>query len=159
MINISSAIKNSWHLCKFEFDREQYKKLKVEEKNKGNIFNLSMEMGPNTDENIASTIMGIAIKNGENWRIYDKESKEIIDIGNMPIESLPICIIPTVELKEGDLIKDGGEYYFVLKVNKRFTKTLCARTGEIKNIIPIKNILGVSCYSKVIDFNDFIRLS
>lgn len=30
-----------------------------------NIFNLNMEFGPNKDENIASTLMGVAVKNGD----------------------------------------------------------------------------------------------
>ena len=39
-----------------------------------NIFNMNMEFGPNKDENIASTLMGVAVKNGDSWRIYDTVS-------------------------------------------------------------------------------------
>lgn len=122
-----------------------------------NLFNMNMEFGPNKDENIASTIMGVAVKNGDSWRIYDKKKKEITDIGDMQLGNLPIFIIPTTELKEGDLIKDSGEYYFVVKVDMRSTQTLCVKTGEMKTVIPIKNILGFSCYSKVIAFSDSIE--
>ena len=123
-----------------------------------NIFNMNMEFGPNKDENIASTLMGVAVKNGDSWRIYDKKKKEITDVGDMQLGNLPIFILPTTKLNEGDLIKDAGEYYFVMKVAKESTQTLCAKTGEMKTVIPIKNVLGFSCYSKVIALSDSINM-
>ena len=75
-----------------------------------NFFNMNMEFGPNKDENIASTLMGVAVKNGDSWRIYDKKTKQITDIGDMQLGNLPIFILPTTKLSEGDLIKDAGEY-------------------------------------------------
>lgn len=123
-----------------------------------NIFNMNMEFGPSKDENIASTLMGVAVKNGDSWRIYDKKKKEITDVGDMQLGNLPIFILPTTKLNEGDLIKDAGEYYFVMKVAKGSTQTLCAKTGEMKTVIPIKNVLGFSCYSKVIALSDSINM-
>lgn len=123
-----------------------------------NIFNMNMECGPNKDESIASTLMGVAVKNGDSWRIYDKKKKEITDVGDMQLGNLPVFILPTTKLNEGDLIKDDGEYYFVMKVAKGSTQTLCAKTGEMKNVIPIKNVLGFSCYSKVIALSDSINM-
>ena len=123
-----------------------------------NIFNMNMEFGPNKDENIASTFMGVAVKNGDSWRIYDKKKKEITDVGDMQLGNLPIFILPTTKLNEGDLIKDAGEYYFVMKVAEESTQTLCAKTGEMKTVIPIKNVLGFSCYSKVIALSDSINM-
>ena len=123
-----------------------------------NIFNMNMEFGPSKDENIASTLMGVAVKNGDSWRIYDKKKKEITDVGDMQLGNLPILILPTTKLNEGDLIKDAGEYYFVMKVAKGSTQTLCAKTGEMKTVIPIKNVLGFSCYSKVIALSDSINM-
>ena len=125
-----------------------------------NIFNMNMEFGPNKDENIASTLMGVAVKNGDSWRIYDKKKKEITDVGDMQLGNLPIFILPTTKLSEGDLIKDAGEYYFVTKVAtpKTPTQTLSARTGEMKSVVPIKNVLGFSCYSKVIALSDSINM-
>ena len=123
-----------------------------------NIFNMNMEFGPSKDENIASTLMGVAVKNGDSWRIYDKKKKEITDVGDIQLGNLPIFILPTTKLNEGDLIKDAGEYYFVMKVAKESTQTLCAKTGEMKTVIPIKNVLGFSCYSKVIALSDSINM-
>lgn len=125
-----------------------------------NIFSINMEFGPNKDENIVSTLMGVAVKNGDSWRIYDKTKKEITDVGDMKLGNLPIFILPTTKLSEGDLIKDAGEYYFVTKVAtaKTPTQTLSARTGEMKSVVPIKNVLGFSCYSKVIALNDSLNM-
>ena len=123
-----------------------------------NFFNMNMEFGPNKDENIASTLMGVAVKNGDSWRIYDKKTKQITDIGDMQLGNLPIFILPTTKLSEGDLIKDAGEYYFVMKVAAGSTQTLCAKTGEMKTVIPIKNVLGFSCYSKIIALSDSFNM-
>ncbi len=125
-----------------------------------NIFNVNMEFGPNKDENIASTLMGVAVKNGDSWRIYDKKKKEITDVGDMQLGNLPIFILPTTKLSVGDLIKDEGEYYFVTKVAtpQTPTQTLSARTGEMKSVVPIKNVLGFSCYSKVIALSDSLNM-
>ncbi len=76
----------------------------------------------------------------------------------MQLGNLPIFILPTTKLSEGDLIKDAGEYYFVMKVDAGSTQTLCAKTGEMKTVIPIKNVLGFSCYSKVIALSDSINM-
>ena len=121
-----------------------------------NVLNMNLEFGISKDDNIASTLMGVAVKNGNSWRIYDKKKKEITDVGNMELGKFPIFILPTSKLSEGDLIKNGGEYYFVTKVAtaNTLTQTLSARTGEMKSVVPIKNILGFSCYSKVIALSD-----
>ena len=148
----------------FEFDQSDYFKWakpsqKKEETTMSNIFNMSIECGPNKDPNIASTLMGVAVKNGDSWRIYDKQKKEIIDVGDMQLGNLPIFILPTTSLSEGDLIKDEGEYYFVHKIKSESTQTLCAKTGEMRKVVPIKNILGVSCYSKVVTFSDSLNIA
>lgn len=154
----------------FEFEQSDYEKqqrqaeqsaqqeIKEDATMANNIFNMNMEFGPSKDENIASTLMGVAVKNGDSWRIYDKKKKEITDVGDMQLGNLPIFILPTTKLNEGDLIKDAGEYYFVIKVAKGSTQTLCAKTGEMKTVIPIKNVLGFSCYSKVIALSDSINM-
>lgn len=140
--------------------RPQVKENKEDTTMANNIFNMNMEFGPNKDENIASTLMGVAVKNGDSWRIYDKKKKEITDVGDMQLGNLPIFILPTTQLSEGDLIKDAGEYYFVTKVAtpKTPTQTLSARTGEMKSVVPIKNVLGFSCYSKVIALSDSLNM-
>lgn len=157
-------IQRQQELAKPSVTEPQHESKKVTKKGKedttmaNNIFNMNMEFGPNKDENIASTLMGVAVKNGDSWRIYDKKKKEITDVGDMQLGNLPIFILPTTKLSEGDLIKDAGEYYFVIKVQAGSTQTLCAKTGEMKNVVPIKNVLGFSCYSKVIALSDSLNM-
>ena len=152
----------------FEFKKEDFRKItkKLNQKKENmmgnNLLNMNMEFGLNRDkENIASTLMGVAVKNDKSWRIYNKEKKEITDIGNLQLGNLPIFILPTTKLNEGDLIKDDDEYYFVTNVatsEKPTTETLSARTGEIRYIMPVKNILGFSCYSKVVSLKDLLDI-
>ena len=150
------ARKESEDVVKVKEHEKQEIKENATTKNK--IFNLNIEIGPNKDENIASTLMGIAVKNGDNWRIYDKKKKEITDVGDMQLGNLPIFILPATKLNEGDLIKDAGEYYYVMQVEKKSIQILCAKTGKMKTVIPIKNVLGFSCYSKVITLRDYINV-
>jgi hypothetical protein len=102
--------------------------------------------------------MGVAVKNGDNWRIYDKAKAEITDVGDMQLGNFPIFILPTIKLAEGDLVKYEGEYYFVNKIESGVIKALCVKTGEVKTLLPIKNLMGFSCYSKLVAINDFIDM-
>jgi hypothetical protein len=156
---ISREIKERQIQQSAEKQLKQQVKENKEDSTMASIFNMNMEFGPNKDNNIASTLMGIAVKNGESWRIYDKKKNAITDVGDMQLGNLPIFILPTTKLEKGDLIKDDGEYYFVMKVNAGSTQTLCAKTGEVKTVIPIKNVLGFSCYSKVIALSDSFNMS
>lgn len=119
-----------------------------------NMFGINMECGASNDPNISSTFLGIAVKNGESWRIYDKEKKTLTDIGNMSIGNLPLFIMPSTDLQEGDLIKNNGHYFYVVEMGKTSVKTLSASTGEIKEVVPVNNILGINFYSKVIALAD-----
>lgn len=170
IVNLSDRHKKNIEITLgFEFTWADYEKIvkanncvtqeiKEETTMANNIFNMNLEFGPNKDENISSTLMGIAVKNGDSWRIYDKKKHEITDVGDLRLGNLPIFVLPTAKLSEGDLIKDDGEYYFVMKVEAGSTQTLCAKTGEMKEVIPIKNILGFSCYSKVIALSDYLNM-
>lgn len=133
-------------------------KQQQEELTMANPFNLKMEFGPSNDPNIASTLMGIAVKAGDSWRIYDKETMQLTDIGDMQIGNLPIYILPTISIEPGDLIKDGNEYYYVMNVASNCTQTISAQTGEMRTVIPIQNILGFSCYSKVLALGDSLDM-
>ena len=132
-----------------------------EDNTMANLLGINLEFGANNDENIASTVLGVAVKvsdsSGEHWRIYDKDKGQITDLGKLKLGNLPIWILPTTKLEEGDLVKDSGEYYYVQKVQSGSTQTLCARTGELKEVIPIKNILGISVYSKIVAIGDAFK--
>lgn len=140
------AVKPPQHETSIPQSKSENKK----EKKRMNIFGINMEFGMNTDENIASTFIGVAVKNGKSWRVYDKKKKTLTDIGDMDIGSLPLFIMPSTKLEAGDLIKSDGDYYYVVQVNDGNVKTLSAATGEMKEIVPVDNILGIRFYSKVV---------
>lgn len=119
-----------------------------------NIFGINMEFGANSDENITSSLFGVAVKNGETWRVYNKEKKTLTDIGDMSIGSFPLYIMPSSKLEEGDLIKDNGSYYYVIESGDGNVKTVSAATGKIEEVIPVSNILGIRFYSKVMALTD-----
>ena len=155
------APKNEGNLQQLQAEQSAQPKLKEEKTMANNIFNMNIECGPNTDENITSTLMGVAVRNGDSWRIYDKNKGEIIDVGDIQLGNFPIFILPSTELEKGDLIKYDGEYYFVTipGSDDSYMETVSARTGDVKNIVPIKNILGLSCYSKVIAISDSLDIA
>lgn len=133
--------------------------IKKENKTMNNMFGLNIECGAITDENIASSILGVAVKVNDSWRIYDKENHTMTDLGNMNIESLPLWIIPTADLAEGDLIKHDGEYYYVAEGPDSDDSTdtvmmVSASTGKVTEIVPMTNLLGLRLYSKVFTITD-----
>ena len=135
--------------------KEQKSNLNEQTPTNNTMFNIGIEYGPNKDENLASTLMGIAVKNGSSWRTYDKKKKEIVDLGSIQLGNFPIFIVPSTKTKEGDLIKDCGEYHFVLGTCTDGIEAVNARTGEMKFIVPIRSIFGFRCYSKIIALFDF----
>lgn len=122
-----------------------------------NIFGQSIEFGVVNDPNIASTLMGVAVKKDNNWHIFDKESKVITDMGTLQIGNFPIMITPCTKLAVGDLIRENNEYYYVISFNDGITKVLSVKTGEYKEIAPIHNIFGIKFYSRLVTFESSFR--
>ena len=155
-----SASKEQNHQIQFgfEFDSSQlkrffgeFKRFKEETTMENNFNNFGVCQ--NKDPNLASTPMGIAVKNGNAWRVYDKTTGEITDLGEIELSSLPIFIVPAIDIKVGDLVKENGEYYCITKKDPQI-QTLCIRTGNVENKMPIKNMAGLTLYAKIISFTD-----
>ena len=105
-------------------------------------------MGLNNDNNIANTEMGISVKKGSCWRIFNMAENTINEVRNIQIEKFPIFILPTTELVKGDLIKFNGEYYYVTNVSDEDIDVIHAKSGKMKKIIS-----KFKCYSKAIALN------
>ena len=151
----------------FEFSEKEWKKLEEHqkedksmnnesntEKTMKNPFNIKWEFGINKDSNLTSTLMGVAVKVNESWRIYNKTKNEITNIGNLQFGNLPIFIIPATKVDVGDLIKEDDGYYYVINNESM----LSAATGEIKRMIPTKNLFGFKVFVKVVAFSDSLNL-
>lgn len=111
---------------------------------------------------------GSAIKCGEYWRIYCKETRKVVDLhgvfsltGNindkferiMQMEAIrlnrPVLynsfgsyIFPVVSPEEGVLIKHDGEHYFAVRKIENGIEALNVNTNEVKIIPPTKTIEG-----------------
>lgn len=139
-----------------ENEKKEEAKAMSETGNLNSMFNFNDEFGLNEDENIISTLMGIAVYNGLSWRIYDKTKKSIIDVGDISMESMPIYIVPSTKVSVGDLLRVENRYVFVTEIKNGRTETMDAETGEYRTVAPIRNILGFSCYTKVVAFSDMM---
>ena len=54
-----------------------------------NGFNFNFEFGMSKDENIASTIMGVAVKTSHGWQIFDRDTETITEIGDLKLGDFP----------------------------------------------------------------------
>ena len=116
-------------------------------------FDPNMKFGVSQDLNLASTMTaGIAIKNGKTWSVYNSRTQKLTEWNGKVGQNL-LLILPSISLKEGDLIRNDDEYYFVVENNEDGVKALSASTGKIKNVGSAKNLSGSACYSKVIVLN------
>lgn len=122
-----------------------------------NLFGLTIEFGPLNDENIASTLIGVAVRHNDGWRVYDKEKNEIIDLGEINLGNFPLFLVPSRKLCKGDLIKEAGEYYFVENVGEEGIHAICIENREKKLLVPCTNIAGFKIYSKVIALRDIFE--
>lgn len=166
----------------FEFDKEEIAKAleyyKVNESvnsnfgstiNTGNAFPVAnsntndfkavtsftnMDCGLVEDENLVSTIWGIAINRNGYLYVFDKKEKRMMNIPKMALTNFPIYVVPTPTLKYGDLIKLDGKYYFYLKKEGGKITVLDVLTDEQKKIYVAQNILEFTVYSKVITILD-----
>lgn len=115
-----------------------------------NMFGINVEFGMSQDQNIAGTLLGVAVKHGDSWRIYNKEKGAMTDIGGIEPGNLPLFVMPTTKLERGDLIKSEGGYFYVIDVNGNNIKALSADSGVLAERIDVSNILGMKCYTKVV---------
>lgn len=130
-------------------------------KNNKNMFGMKLEFGISKDPNIASTLMGVAVKTiyDGSWVIFDKTTNTRKNIGKMKMGNFPIVLLPTNTLVPGDLIKLNGKYMSVQSVNPGGSiKVIDTAAGVVQEIIPESSlILGAPIFTKVIamDANTF----
>lgn len=141
---------NSQNAEKSKATGKNKKVRKSKEKSLGNEFNDNMEIGLNQDKNIANTDMGIAVKKGSGWRIFNNAENTINEVRNIQIEKFPIFILPITKLSKGDLIKYNGAYYYVINVRNEDIEAVNAKSGKIEKIISKYN-----CYLKAVALNDY----
>ena len=140
-------------IYKIEFAKEKLKK----QTTISDFLNMDIEFGQNEDQNLVSTIMGIAVMNENGWSIFDANKDEITNINVIRNKNIfPIYIMPATDIRRGDLIKESGEYYYVTEVYNHNIIAVNAKTGEMKAIKPHRDVRGKKYYVKLTSFMDFL---
>lgn len=126
---------------------------------KGNMkkfFGMNFEWGLSKDRNIASTLMGVAVKNPDdgNWYAFDPTRNARTNLANMKMGDFPVFLLPTQALEVGDLTKMEGKYYYVQEVKNGMLTLLGAADGIIRQMLPSESIIpGMKLYTKVVAFD------
>lgn len=126
---------------------------------KGNmkkLFGMNFELGMSKDRNIASTLMGVAVRNPENnnWYVFDPVKHTRTNIAGMKMGDFPVFLLPTRTLAVGDLTKMDGKYYYVQSVDQNYITMLGAEDGVVRQILPSESIIpGMNLFTKVVAFD------
>lgn len=122
-------------------------------KKTNNFLGMNFELGVSKDSNIASTLMGVAVRNpaNGNWYTFDAARNTRKNIANMKMGNFPIFLLPTKTLEVGDLIKLDGKYNYVKAVNADTITLLGATDGVISEVLPEETLIGnLKFYTKVV---------
>lgn len=126
---------------------------------KGNmkkLFGMNFELGMSKDRNIASTLMGVAVRNPDdgNWYVFDSVKHTRTNIAGMKMGDFPVFLLPTKTLDVGDLTKMDGKYYYVQSLENNYITMLGAADGVVRQILPSESIIpGMNLYTKVVAFD------
>lgn len=126
-------------------------------KRNNKFFGVNFEFGLSKDSNIASTLMGLAVKNPQNgnWYVFDSEHNTRKNIANVKLGSFPVMLLPTQQYIVGHLYKEYGQYYYVKSLNANGTVTLISAVdGSIRDQLPEESLIpGMNFHTEVIAFD------
>lgn len=103
---------------------------------------------------------GIAIYTPSGYKTYNPKTKAFINCNNFVFEigDEMFFVIPTNDVKEGDIILVGGEPRYVLNVEKEMITAINYKTGTVENLLPERHMfMGKTYfYGKIVSmFGDF----
>lgn len=123
-------------------------------KMKKSLFGMNFEFGVSKDANIASTLLGVAVKNPatNNWYTYDGATNSRKNLVNIKFGNFKVFLLPVAKLEVGDLIKKDGSYFYVKAVNPDGTyKLLNAADGMVHDWVSDQNfVFNTTFYTKVV---------
>lgn len=127
------------------------------ERRKG-IFGVNFKFGVCKDPNIASTLMGVAIKNPSTgrWVIYNPTTNTRTDVGSMKLGEFPILNLPAHinSLVPNDVIQlEDSRYYRIIskREDNNHIVTVMAPDGTIQErMLSAPLIPGLDFYTKVV---------
>lgn len=133
---------------------QEYKIIKQKEKNNMNKIFGNVEFGKYRGNEIRISMSGLAYKNNEGRYIaYDSDKGSLTDVTEFIFDSDDLIYLFPVAIKDieiGDIIKHSSSYMIVTDILDGSLETVDPVSGEIKNIIPTKNIFGFNFYTKVV---------
>jgi len=134
-----------------------YQEVSTMRSNSKKFFGMNFsDFGISKDANIASTLMGVAVRNRNtgDWITFDLANRKRTNISIMKMGNFPIFILPVQTLNVGDLIKLEGKYYYVESIrpdNNRQVTLLSPEDGTIQEHLLSDSIIpGLNFYAKVV---------
>ena len=141
----------------FEITNTTSKGGNIMRKRNNKFFGINFEFGLSKDSNIASTLMGMAVKNPQNgnWYVFDPERNTRKNLANVKLGNFPVMLLPTQQYVVGHLYKEYGQYYYVKSLNPNGTVTLIsAIDGIIREQLPEESLIpGMNFHTEVIAFD------
>lgn len=129
-----------------------------------NMFNkLGLQFGMVENDDVKISIMGLAIKNNEGKFVsFNNDTKEITDVDLMDLDLKGMLMQMPVgqnNIVEGDIILHQGTPVIVQAINNSYVEVIDVKNGEMKKIMPTKNIFGFNFYTKYVSLINFKGLS
>lgn len=133
----------------------------INKKNGGNnmknkFFGMDFKFGLNQDPNLASTLLGIAVRDPDTgtWYTYDPVNRCHKNLAKLKMGSLPIYFMPISknQIVPGILIERNGRYVWVDEVTPSGNfKVIDALNGDVREILPTESLIsGLNFYTKVV---------
>lgn len=127
-------------------------------KKRNNFFGMNFELGISKDSNIASTLMGLAVRNPMtgNWYVYDSARNTRKNIANIKVGNFPVMYIPVNQYTIGRLYKEDGQFVFAKSINPEAgTVTLIGGADGIirEKILEESIIPGMTIHTEVVAFD------
>lgn len=107
--------------------------------------------------------LGVAVKNAaKEWVSYDKANNEIVNVDLISFGNGDYVYMMPVALKDietGDAIIHNGHVMFVKSVKQDYIQAIDVTAGEIKRIMPTKNMFGFDFITKIVSLIDMGGIS
>ena len=122
---------------------------------------MTANFGPVTSSNITLSTKGIAIKNNNDWVIYNAEKQSIEIVTPFILKGKFLYKIPVApkDLKVNDIIVFSSKFYVILSLSEADTrmKVIDLASGEEKTILPAQSPFGFNFFTKIISILDVTK--
>ena len=132
-----------------------------------NMFNTNamfkgMEFGPVNGDSYKMSALGVAFKSETGYVVYNAKKEEITDVTGMTFDMDGMIFAMPVshkKVKAGDIIVHGKKTVIVKEVKAKTIIVVHPFDGEIKEIVPIKNMFGFNFYTKISPLMDMTSIT